>query len=1420
MRYLYVLLVFFVGCTIQDDPLNRNNPFDPGGGDFTENQPPRFVSIVVKDSAWFDYDHDTGEGTIILVLHVSDPNQEYDTLGYTLSWGGGTRTDTVIAGELVDIEIPGMKPFDEVNYSVRITDIAENSIDTAGVFSTPDGVPPPAPEILEVDLRETYINVYWSSVAEADSFRLYRSDGPENDFHLSDSGGIQREYYRGRYYSSDYVPDYRTYWYRVASVNEYGECRSKESVPGRLVYSCLPTPSRVSASNGEYLDYIRVRWNAVSSNYCGSDNVYYVVYRRSSENEPFLPIDSVEYTNDYYSTSLYYYDSVTVSQIFYYKVAVFDDSCRGSDYSYEVSGYLKGLSAPYSVTASEGTYDSHVLVTWGQVSGAEKYVVYRSESSYGDYEPLDTVAVREYRDSTVETYGSRYYRIAAMDHRGRVGKRSSYDSGRLKKLSAPIGLTASDSTHFSYVYLDWASLPGAKGYVVYRARYTNSGYQAIDTVEAHSYVDTVKGIYNTYYYKVAGLSSFGEPGFLGESAKGSVMSSLHVRNVSADNGVHWKYVTVTWDPLFDSTTYVVYRKRTEEETVVLDTVTNGTRLQDTVSGAGPWFYAVAVLLLNGTVGDKSDWAKGMSGVSSSVSGLTASKGTWVHHIQLLWNGVPSAVAYVISSTRDDNPAFTVRDTVPGTTFRDSVPDFRRYYYYVTPLGPDGSMGITNGPIDGYRAKIPAPSGVTATTGEYDDKIVVGWDTLSSAYDYIVERRRANADDISAIDTLSAPPYLDTAVEKHVSFEYRVTTYVNGEMSDPSDWVRGYVGELTPPAWLGASAGKSKERITLSWGESSAADRYVIYRSDRLAGPYSPIDTVQNTVYHDNVHRYGEFYYRVASMNTQGDVGSMSDAAEGYLTPVPATQNLQASYGVYPSSVSLIWNSLSEVETYVVSRRVPESNDFTIVDTVADISFKDNDLANSQEYTYKVAGIFPKGRGPFSPEVVGRTMFAPETPMVESHAEYIELSWQSYAFADGYYVYRGDDLNSMAITADKKCSTCAIIDSIGSTKYYSVSYYNAQGESPRSSAVPAKPLSPAPTGLRVVDSVEHVLIEWNPTAMASNYRIFRGLNGEEPVIYGKTSRTSYLDPAPKTSPATYRVAAIAGGDMTALSEPVTIRMRQRPEAPRNPMLTAESDHLVLSWDAPSNGTPKEYRIYRSMVSHTSGYEMIAAVADHLYRDSVEANREYFYRISAFAYDMEGPKSEIVGGHVTGGELFPPSPEGVSATKGTMRDTVLIHWNSVPSVSGYRVFRNETRIGEVADTFYYDPVDTNTHYEYRIKSYNAGGESLLSDAAVGFRTPILVPSVPLNVIASDTSDAGIRISWDRPIDGDVKGYYLYRSHSAYVQPEEPVDSTTANKMVYWDFPSKSYPAFYYYRVSAWNDFGEGERSEADGGTRGKP
>ncbi len=1422
MRYFYLLLVLFAGCTMQDDALQRNNPFDPGGGAFSENQPPRLVSVAVRDSAWIDYDHDKQEGTLILSVHVEDPNESYDTLTYTISWDDHTRTDTLIGNLSANFEITRMKPSDNVDYSLRISDIAENTIDTSGSFSTPNDVPPEAPEISEIGETSYLVKLYWNSVNEADSYDLYRAETPDGVFKPAKRSRIQEQYYGDDYVASDTVPDYRTYWYRVAAVNEYGACRSKESVPARRVYTCLKKPSSISASSGTYVDHIRVGWRGVSSMspYCDGEYEYYVIYRRSSEEDFYLPIDSVPYEENFSYNYLNYNDSVTVSETFYYKVAVFDDSGRGSDYSYSESGYLKGMSAPYSVRASEGTYDSHVLVTWNQVAGAEKYVIYRAESSYGDYEPLDTVTSREYRDSTLKTYSSRYYRVAAMNHLGNIGERSSYDEGRLKMLPAPTGLTASDSAHHSYIYLNWDAVPGAYGYVVYRATSYYGSYMAVDTVHDRSCVDTAYGSNTKYYYIVAALSSFGEPGTRSSYTRGSAGVSLRVLNVNAGDGLHWNYVRITWSPVQDTASYIVYRKRSYKDLVVLDTVAGRTWFHDTVTGSGPWFYAVAAALPNGVVGEKSEWDRGAPGAVSPVSDLNVSQGTSNYHIEISWAGVPSAVAYVITSARDDQPVFSVRDTVELSTYFDSVPDFKRYYYYVTPIGPDGSMGITNGPIDGYRAKIPAPSGVTATTGEYDDKIVVVWDTLSGAYDYIVERRRANADDITAVDTLSAPPYLDTAVEKHVSFEYRVTTYVNGGLSDPSDWVRGYVGELTPPAWLGATDGKSKERITLSWGESSAADRYVIYRSDRLAGPYSPIDTVQNTVYHDTVHRYGEFYYRVASMNTEGDVGSMSDAAEGYLTPVSAPQNLQASYGIYPSSVFLIWNSLSEVETYVVSRRGPESNDFTIVDTVADISFTDNDLANSQEYTYKVAGIFPKGRGPFSPEVVGRTMFAPETPMVESQAEYIQLSWQSYAFADGYYVYRGDDLNSMAIMADKVCGECAIIDSIESTKYYSVSYYTAHGESPRSSAVPAKRLKPAPTGLRVVDSVEKVLIEWNPASTASSSRIFRGLNGEEPVIYGKTSRTSYLDPAPKISSATYRVAAIAGGERTALSEPVTVRMRQRPEAPRNPMLTAKPDHLVLSWNAPSNGTPEEYRIYRSTVSHTSGYEMVAAVADPLYRDSVEANREYFYKISALAYDTEGPKSESVGGHVTGGELFPPSPEDVSATKGTMRDTVLIHWKSVPSVSGYRVYRNETRIAEVADTFYYDLVDTDTHYEYRIKSYNPGGESLLSEGDVGYRIPSHVPSEPRNVVASDTSKIGVRISWDQPVGGVVKGYYIYRSHTGTIQPEHPIDSTAADEFVYWDYPPASYPTFYYYSVSAWNNSGEGEPSESDGGTRGKP
>ena len=139
-----------------------------------------------------------------------------------------------------------------------------------------------------------------------------------------------------------------------------------------------------------------------------------------------------------------------------------------------------------------------VKITWGKVSGADKYYVYRKKSS-GSYTKIGTTTKTSYTDKSAKSGKKYYYAVKAVNEAGS----SSYSNSLSKLYLAATELKTVSSTK-SGVKLSWGKITGAEGYMVYRK--TGSGsYEKIKTVKGNSkvtYTDKSAKKGKTYIYKI------------------------------------------------------------------------------------------------------------------------------------------------------------------------------------------------------------------------------------------------------------------------------------------------------------------------------------------------------------------------------------------------------------------------------------------------------------------------------------------------------------------------------------------------------------------------------------------------------------------------------------------------------------------------------------------------------------------------------------------------------------------------------------------------------------------------------------------------------------------------------------------------------------------------------------------------------
>ncbi|MDR0707551.1 MAG: hypothetical protein LBF60_06725, partial [Treponema sp.] len=176
-------------------------------------------------------------------------------------------------------------------------------------------------------------------------------------------------------------------------------------------------------------------------------------------------------------------------------------------------------------------------------------------------------------------------------------------------------------------------------------------------------------------------------------------------------------------------------------------------------------------------------------------------------------------------------------------------------------------------------------------------------------------------------------------------------------------------------------------------------------------------------------------------------------------------------------------------------------------------------------------------------------------------------------------------------------------------------------------------------------------------------------------------------------------------------------------------------------------------------------------------------------------------------------------GVTAVRSSSNPSgaIAVSWNSVSGASGYNVYHSTTSsgtyslVGSAAGISYTDTgLSPSATYYYKVSAYNDYGESSLSSSYASASTSGVAPSAPSGVTAAaEEAEWGapvtIRIRWSQV--SNANGYKLYRATSSSGVYTLVNDLSTSTS--YTDYELQQ-DTTYYYKVSAYNSYGESPRS----------
>ena len=203
--------------------------------------------------------------------------------------------------------------------------------------------------------------------------------------------------YSGWYFIDDSAVVGKTYYYKVRAIGINGT--KSEFSSAKSVKCILATPT-VSISNDASSDKPVVKWNSVS----GAEKYY--IYRATSKNGEYKKVSNAVSARSYKDTK------ASVGKVYYYYVVAVHDNSNYNSWGSALVSTRCDLKRPVvNITLTSG---GNPYLKWAEISGAEKYEIYRATSKSGTYKKIKTTTAEKYVDKDVTAGKTYYYKVKAI----------------------------------------------------------------------------------------------------------------------------------------------------------------------------------------------------------------------------------------------------------------------------------------------------------------------------------------------------------------------------------------------------------------------------------------------------------------------------------------------------------------------------------------------------------------------------------------------------------------------------------------------------------------------------------------------------------------------------------------------------------------------------------------------------------------------------------------------------------------------------------------------------------------------------------------------------------------------------------------------------------------------------------------------
>ena len=409
---------------------------------------------------------------------------------------------------------------------------------------------------------------------------------------------------------------------------------------------------------------------------------------------------------------------------------------------------------------------SGVTVTWGTVSGASGYYVYRRTSSNESWVLVGTVSggsIVSYTDTNVTSGTTYYYAVSAYSGDGddfdqyvttedvnyRTGPGTSYEvAGTLAK-GTTVRVVPGYSTE-------------ADGYTWYKIYYAGQYYYL-----ASKYLEKSSDASGDTSTK--------------ETEKSSEKSILYLSSPvlkSASNAANG--VCVSWEKVTGATAYYVYRKEEGGKYSLTGKISGGSVLNytDNTAESGK-AYVYTVRAGNGKTLSSFNSTSSILWLTTPIlTEASNAKGG----LKVSWKKVTGATVYYVYR-KEEGGKYSLTGKISGgntLTYTDDTAESGKTYIYTVRAGNGKTLSYFDSTKTALCLAIPGLSGAEGVDGG----IKVTWNKINAASGYYIYRKNGDGKwaRIGSVSSGSTVSYTDTSAVGGTTYIYTVRAYKGSTLS--------------------------------------------------------------------------------------------------------------------------------------------------------------------------------------------------------------------------------------------------------------------------------------------------------------------------------------------------------------------------------------------------------------------------------------------------------------------------------------------------------------------------------------------------------------------------------------------------------------------------------------------------------------